>query len=135
VGRFLVLVATRAGGSGQGESDLGRQLAKVSSVGGAGDAALSIVRSEYPNYHPLIALARLAHREDVISDPKLELEVHRTILPYVTPKLSSAEVRVANDDDRRVIVSLFEERRLESGRVVEVEVPLVRDVTDLVPLD
>lgn len=100
------------------------------------EAALALVQSEFPNYHPLIALARLAHRKDVICDPHLELEVNRTILPYVTPKLSSVEVKhEVSEDDRRVIVSLFETRTLENGRQVEVEVPLVTDVTDIVELD
>jgi hypothetical protein len=99
------------------------------------EAALAMVQSEFPNYHPLISLARLAHRKEVIEDPKLELEVHRTILPYVTPKLSNVEVKVDDKAERRVIVSLFEDRVLPDGRTVEVEVPLVMDVTDVVPLD
>lgn len=99
------------------------------------EMALSIVQREFPNYHPLVSLARLAHKEDVIADPKLELEVHKTILPYVQPKLSSVEVKTEDNDPRRVIVSLFEEHVLEDGRVVDVEVPLVTDVTDVVRLD
>lgn len=101
----------------------------------ATEAALSLVQREFPNYHPLTSLARLAHRADVIEDPKLELEVHKAILPYVQPKLSSVEVKVDTNDERRVIVSLFEDVQLEDGRVVETEVPLVTDITDLVRLD
>lgn len=104
-------------------------------VRSASDQALALVQQEFPQYHPLIALSRLAHREEVIADPKLELEVHKTILPYVTPKLSSVEVKMDSTEERRVIVSLFEQRTLEDGRTVDVEVPLVTDVTDLVPLD
>lgn len=101
----------------------------------ASEAALELVQREYPEYHPLIALSRLAHRHDVREDPKLELEVHRTILPYVTPKLSNVEVKADVRDERRVIVSLFETKQLEDGRTVDVEVPLVTDVSDVVPLD
>lgn len=104
-------------------------------VRSAADIALSIVQREYPDYHPLISLARLAHKEEVIADPKLELEVHKTILPYVQPKLSSVEVKTEDNDPRRVIVSLFEEHTLEDGRVVDVEVPLVTEVSELVRLD
>jgi hypothetical protein len=93
------------------------------------------VQSEYPDYHPLLALARLAHRKEVTDDPKLELEVHRTILPYVAPKLANIEVKAEVRDERRVIVSLFEERTLPDGRTVDVEVPLVTDVSELVRLD
>jgi hypothetical protein len=99
------------------------------------EAALALVQSEFPDYHPLVALARLAHRKEVIDDPKLELEVHKTILPYVAPKLANVEVKADIREERRVVVSLFEERQLEDGRTVDVEVPLVTDVTDLVPLD
>jgi hypothetical protein len=98
-------------------------------------AALDLIQSEHPNYHPLVSLARLAHSADVKADPRLELEVHRTILPYVTPKLSSVEVTIEKKEERRVTISLFEERVLENGQVVDVEVPLITDVTDVVPLD
>ena len=107
----------------------------VVTVKNASQLALDIVQREFPNYHPLIALARLAHRDDVTRDPKLELEVHKTILPYVAPKLSSVEVKAEINEDRRVIVSLFETRTLEDGRIVDVEVPLVTEVEDLVRLD
>ena len=97
--------------------------------------ALALVQSEFRDYHPLVALARLAHRPDVTQDARLELEVHKAILPYVQPKLSSVDVQVSDPEDRRVIVSLFETRTLEDGRVVDVEVPLVTEVAELVPLD
>jgi hypothetical protein len=97
--------------------------------------ALAMIRSEYPTYHPLVSLVRLAHKEEVIEDPRLEFEIHKAILPYVTPKLSSIEVKSDIKEDRRVVVSLFEQQTLPNGQVVDVEVPLVTDVTDVVPLD
>lgn len=107
-------------------------LVKISS---ASEAALHLVQREFPQYHPLISLARLAHRADVIEDPKLELEIHKTILPYVAPKLSSVEVKQEISDDRRVIVSLFEQRELPNGSIIDVEVPLVSEVSEIVRLD
>lgn len=107
-------------------------LAKVQSPA---DMALTLIRTEYPTYHPLLSLTRLAHRADVTSDPRLEFEVHKAILPYVTPKLSSIEVKSEVKEERRVIVSLFEQKTLPSGQIVDVEVPLVTDVTDVVALD
>lgn len=104
-------------------------------VRGPADIALEMIRSRYPHYHPLIALANLAHRDDVVADPKLELEVHKAILPYVAPKLSSIEVKSNNVEDRRVVVSLFETHTLENGSIVDVEVPLVRDISEVVRLD
>lgn len=107
----------------------------VAKVQTPADMALALVRQEFPNYHPLVSLTRLAHKQEVIDDPKLEFEVHKAILPYVTPKLSSIEVKSEIQETRRVIVSLFEQHTLPNGNVVEVEVPLVTDVTDIVPLD
>lgn len=102
----------------------------------AAESALGLVQREYPQYHPLVALARMAHREDVIADPKLELDVHKTILPYVQPKLASIEVKQVNQDDRRVIVSLFDEATLADGSQVDVERHLaIEDATEVVPLD
>ena len=110
-------------------------LTSVVKIQNASEMALSIVQREFPNYHPLVSLSRLVHRADVIEDPKLELEIHKTILPYVVPKLSSVEVKQEIKDDRRVIVSLFETKTLDNGSIVDVEVPLVMDMSDLVPLD
>ncbi len=101
----------------------------------AADVALALIQSEYPNYHPLISLARMAHNAKVQEEPRLEFEVHKAILPYVTPKLSSVEVKVNPNEDRRVIVSLFEDTLLEDGTRIATEIPLVRDVTEIVPLD
>lgn len=97
--------------------------------------ALDLIQRHYPNYHPLIALARMAHDEKVTCEPKLEFEIHKAILPYVTPKLSSVEVKAEVKEERRVIVSLFEDAVLEDGRIVKTEVPLVTEVEELVPLD
>ena len=107
----------------------------VTRIKSAAENALDIIQREYPQYHPLIALARLAHRKEVIDEPRLEFEVHKAILPYVTPKLSSVEVKAEVTEERRVIVSLFEDAVLEDGRVVKTEVPLVTEVAELVPLD
>lgn len=103
--------------------------------------ALDLVQSEFRDYHPLIALARMAHNPAVLGDPKLELEVHKSILPYVQPKLASFEVKEEGSaDDRRVIVSLFEDvevREIEDGtvRTVPVQIPMVVEADELVPLD
>lgn len=110
-------------------------MTSVVKIQSAAEIALNLVQREYPNYHPLVSLARMAHNEDVRADPKLEFEVHKAILPYVMPKLSSVEVKADVKEERRVIVSLFEERQLPNGLTVDVEVPLVTDVTEIVRLD
>ena len=96
---------------------------------------LDVVRHKYPGYHPVVAMVDLAHREDVLmKDPKLEFEIHKAIAPYCAPRLSALEVRPPQEPTR-VIVSLFEEMTLENGETVQVEVPLVREVEEVVPLD
>ena len=107
----------------------------VAKIRSPAEAALALVQREFPNYHPLISLARLAHKDTVLEDPKLEFEIHKAILPYITPKLSSIEVKSETNETRRVIVSLFEQQTLPNGTVVDVEVPLVTDVTEIVALD
>jgi hypothetical protein len=111
------------------------RLTSIVKIRSASEQALALVQSEFANYHPLISLARLAHRSEVMADPKLELEVHKCILPYVTPKLSSVEVKEEATDDRRVIVSLFEPMALDNGNVIDVEIPLVSDTSDIYKLD
>lgn len=107
----------------------------VVKIESAADKALNLIHREYPNYHPLVSLAHLAHRDDVREDPRLEFEVHKAILPYVMPKLSSVEVKSESTDTKRVIVSLFEQQTLPNGTTVDVEVPLVRETSEIVPLD
>jgi hypothetical protein len=108
------------------------QIAKIQSPA---EQALALVRTVYPNYHPLVSLAHLAHKDEVTADPRLEFEIHKAILPYVTPKLSSIEVKSEVQETKRVIVSLFETKTLPKGQVVDVEVPLVTEATDIVALD
>lgn len=94
------------------------------------ETALALIQSEFKDYHPLTALARLAHRPDVTTDPKLELAVHATILPYVQPKLSQAEVKVDVGVERRVVISLFDEDIVDAKEIpdgVSSRIPLALD--------
>jgi hypothetical protein len=96
---------------------------------------LSLIQREYPQYHPVLAMVQLAHRHDVHGqDPKLEFEIHKAIAPYVAPRLSSMEIRPPQEPTR-VIVSLFDTQELPNGETVSVEVPLVREISEVVPLD
>lgn len=97
-------------------------------------SALDLVQRKYPHYHPVVAMVDLVHRDEVKADPQLEFEIHKAVAPYCVPKLSSLEIRPPQEPSR-VVVSLFEDLVLEDGRSVEVEVPLVREVEEVVPLD
>jgi hypothetical protein len=80
-----------------------------------GEKVLSFIRTRYPGYHPLMAIAELAHATD--ADPKLQLDCHKTIAKYVQPELRSIDVKGTITETRRVIVSLFDEGELsEDGK-------------------
>ena len=68
---------------------------------------LALIRTQYPDYHPIIAIAKMAHDDD-IEDPRIKLDCHKTILKHVSPELKSVEAKVEVKDHRRVTVSLFD---------------------------
>jgi len=72
---------------------------------------MSLIQAEFPGYHPLLSIARIAHTEQdkgENGDMKLQFECHRVIAKYVEPELKSLEVKPPPDEHRRVKVSLFE---------------------------
>lgn len=72
---------------------------------GNGDHLLALIRREYPEYHPLVSIARIAH--DSNADLKLQYECHKTISKFIEPELKSVETRVKDDDRTRVVISMF----------------------------
>jgi hypothetical protein len=52
---------------------------------------LELIQSHYPEYHPLVSIAHIAHTK-AHDDPRLELECHKTIAKYVEQELKSLEV-------------------------------------------
>jgi CRISPR/Cas system-associated exonuclease Cas4 (RecB family) len=119
-----------------GRYNWGMSYTAVVKVRTPAERALELVQREFPDYHPLTALARMAHKQAVLDDPKIELAVHSAILPYVAPKLAVHEVKAMDETDRRVVVTLFEDAKpIGNGGSSPVEIPLVRDVEEVVPLD
>lgn len=78
---------------------------------------LNSIRRFYPDYHPLVAIAHIAH--DAVSDPRLKFDCHRVIAKYVEPELKSLEVRGTFTETRRVSVSLFDESEITDAVLVE----------------
>lgn len=78
---------------------------------------LDAIRQYYPDYHPLVSIAHIAH--DVVSDPRLKFDCHRVIAKYVEPELKSLEVRGSFTETRRVSVSLFDESEIVDAVMVE----------------
>lgn len=70
------------------------------------DMLLGMIQKEFPQYHPLIAIARIAHHGD--ADLKLQFECHKTIAKYVEPELKSIEVKGGMEHRHSVKVSLFD---------------------------
>jgi hypothetical protein len=78
---------------------------------------LNSIRRFYPDYHPLVAIAHIAH--DSVSDPRLKFDCHRVIAKYVEPELKSLEVRGTFTETRRVSVSLFDESEITDAVLIE----------------
>lgn len=71
------------------------------------DILLGMIQKEYPNYHPLVSIARIAHHGDAPLD--LQFKCHQTIAKYVEPELKSLEVKGEINGRHKVSVSLFEQ--------------------------
>lgn len=52
---------------------------------------LKMLHERYPNYHPLIAMAELAHNEK--TEDGIRFNCHKEIAKYVEPQLKSVEVK------------------------------------------
>ena len=75
-------------------------------TGTRSSALVSMLHAEFPNYHPLLSIARIAHHQD--ADLKLQFECHKTIAKYLEPELKSVEVKGDIREDKVVRVSLFD---------------------------
>lgn len=80
---------------------------------------LGMLQKEFPSYHPLMSIARIAHNEE--ADLKLQFECHKTIAKYVEPELKSIEVKGGAENRHRVSVSLFDPIEGEYAEVVQPE--------------
>lgn len=80
-------------------------------------ALISLLHAEFPNYHPLISIARIAHHES--ADLKLQFECHKVIAKYVEPELKSVEVKTNVSDAKKVKVSLFDVEDVQDVEVIQ----------------
>jgi len=67
-----------------------------------GDKVLALLQEQYPGYHPLIGVAKIAHTTE---DERLQFDCHKTLSRYVEPELKSVEVSQhrPGDEELRVI--------------------------------
>lgn len=98
-----------------------------------GERLLRMITAQYPNYHPLMSIVKIAHdaeamlSEEGLPAPNLSLALraHETVLKYVEPELKSVDVKIEKKDTRTINVRLFEEvkdvvpveKKLEDGGV------------------
>jgi len=66
---------------------------------------LAMLQQEYVGYHPLLAIARIAHTTE---DLRLEFDCHKHISRFVSPELKNIEIKAPVEEHRRVRVSLFD---------------------------
>lgn len=92
-------------------------LAKLPIQAGAG--ILEMLQERYPGYHPLLAIAEIAH-EKSSDDVQLQFNCHKTIAEYVLPKLRAVEHSGSVENQRRVIVQLFQ-NDIEDAQLVDKE--------------
>lgn len=84
---------------------------------------LGMIQKEFPSYHPLLSIARIAHSDQ--ADLKLQFECHKTIAKYVEPEIKSIEVKGELGHRHKVSVSLFEP--VEAGFTPVLEGELVKE--------
>lgn len=95
------------------------------------DMLLGMIQKEFPAYHPLISIARIAHHSE--ADLKVQLECHKTIAKYVEPELKSIEVKGEITGRHRVSVSLFEPQGANFSPVEEGLKPVIEGQAAVVP--
>lgn len=84
----------------------------------AGDRMLALIRTKFPQYHPILAIAEMAH-DTSVDDDRIKLECHKTILKHVSPELKSMEVKAQITETRRVVVSMWDGDDEDSPAVIE----------------
>jgi len=75
-----------------------------------GKRLLKLLQSEYPSYHPLIALVKLAHDT---KDPRVEMGCHATVAKYVEPEIKSIEIKSSVRKDYGVLRIVKSEELLQ----------------------
>jgi hypothetical protein len=58
-------------------------------------ALLNLLQSQYPDYHPVLEMAKIAHDEN--ANLALRASMHKEIAQYVTPKLKAVDINLEAD--------------------------------------
>ena len=82
---------------------------------------MQMIQREFPNYHPLLSIARIAHKDD--APLGLQFEAHKVIAKYVESELKSVEHKGSVEQRHSVKVSLFDPIDGEYSVVKESSLP------------
>src|SRR5687767_653389 len=72
-----------------------------------GERVLKLIQAKFPEYHPILAIAEMANKQE-IDDDRLKLECNKTLIKHVSTELKSIEVKAEIKDRSIVTVSLFD---------------------------
>lgn len=82
------------------------------------NAILAMIREKYPEYHPLVALADMAHQAGM--EDRIRFQCHQTIAKYVEPELKSIEVKGTHKIDFGLLkVTVVKERTFDVDYTVD----------------
>lgn len=76
---------------------------------------LAAIQEKFPNYHPLIAIAEIAHNTD--ANLELQFNCHKTIAKYIEPELKAVEIKTDGSGLPVIRVSLFED--IQDAEIVQ----------------
>lgn len=82
------------------------------------NAILEMIREKHPDYHPLLALADMAHEPGV--EDRIKFQCHQTIAKYVESELKSIEVKGTHRVDFGLLqVKVVKERTFDVDYTVD----------------
>ena len=70
-------------------------------------ALIALLKKQYPDYHPVLALAEIGH--DMENSVEVRLSAHKEVAQYVTPKLKAIELTGDNGGPIRIYASDVDE--------------------------
>ena len=91
-----------------------------------GNEILDMIQAKFPDYHPLMAIADIAHNPSPEISWELRVKCHGVIADKIVPNLKSVENKGFDKNDRRITISMFDDS--SAMEIVE------EDEYELVPL-
>lgn len=80
-------------------------------IGTGSKVIMDMIQREYPNYHPLVSLARIAHNPD--ADLTTQFQCHKEIAKYLEPTMKAIDVTTNEPKQTQVRVTLFDVEDVE----------------------